>query len=626
MNRFCLTAFIALIAITAAAAPLHAEEAILNWHSDITVHEDASMSVTEHIKVRAEGNQIKRGIYREFPTVYKDRAGNRVTVDFTLLGVTRDGRPEAYHTQNMKNGVRIYAGKSDVFLDPGEYTYGISYRTDRQLGFFQDHDELYWNVTGNAWEFPIHKATAAVSLPPSIPAGTLQAAGYVGLQGSREQNIAWNISDDGRVVFSSRRPLGPREGLTIVLGWPKGYVSEPTRSDKAAFFLSDNRDLVAILAGLLILLIYYLWAWQRAGKDPEKGTVIPLFEPPDKLSPAAMRYIMEMGFDNKAFASAVIDLAVKGYLTISEESKAFGLKRTYTLHRTGDDPSTPLSKGEQKLARKLFPGSSMTLELEQSNHHKISTAMETLKDLLREEYHKSSFVNNSGYVGFGVLISIAIIVLIGIGGKNSPGGPPLLFILLWFIPWTGVTLFLWGSHKFFMAAIFSFFLLGAGFAFSQATSITFITAIVILVLVNFIFYVLLKSPTRLGRRIMDKIEGFQMYLSTAEEHRLEKLYPPEKTPELFEKYLPYALALEVDQEWSEKFAGVLQHASDEGYSPGWYNGHHWNSLNTSSFASDLGSSLSSAISSSSTAPGSSSGFGGGGSSGGGGGGGGGGGW
>ena len=126
---------------------------------------------------------------------------------------------------------------------------------------------------------------------------------------------------------------------------------------------------------------------------------------------------------------------------------------------------------------------------------------------------------------------------------------------------------------------------------------------------------------------MDRIEGFKMYLSTAEEHRLEKLHPPEKTPELFEKYLPYALALEVDQEWSEKFAGVLQRAAtDQGYSPGWYHGRHWDSMHTGSFASGLGSSLSSAISSSSTAPGSSSGFGGGGSSGGGGGGGGGGGW
>jgi len=145
--------------------------------------------------------------------------------------------------------------------------------------------------------------------------------------------------------------------------------------------------------------------------------------------------------------------------------------------------------------------------------------------------------------------------------------------------------------------------------------------------INVIFYSLLKSPTRLGRRIMDRIEGFRMYLATAEEHRLGKLHPPEKTPELFEKYLPYALALEVDQEWSEKFADVLQRAAlNEGYSPHWYHGNHWDGMHTGSFASNLGSSMSSAISSSSTAPGSSSGFGGGGSSGGGGGGGGGGGW
>jgi uncharacterized membrane protein len=178
-----------------------------------------------------------------------------------------------------------------------------------------------------------------------------------------------------------------------------------------------------------------------------------------------------------------------------------------------------------------------------------------------------------------------------------------------------------------MAAIFTFFLVMATVAFGATTSFVFIATIFLYVAVNIVFYLLLKAPTNLGRRVMDKVEGFKMYLSTAEEHRLEKLHPPDKTPELFEKYLPYALALEVDQEWSEKFAGVLYRAAaHQDYSPSWYHGSRWDGMNTSQFSSSLASSFSSAITSSSRAPGSSSGFGGGGSSGGGGGGGGGGGW
>jgi uncharacterized membrane protein len=138
----------------------------------------------------------------------------------------------------------------------------------------------------------------------------------------------------------------------------------------------------------------------------------------------------------------------------------------------------------------------------------------------------------------------------------------------------------------------------------------------------------MKAPTRRGRKVMDTIEGFRMYLATAEHERLNALHPPEQTPELFEKYLPYALALGVEQAWSEQFSEVLIRASADGhsYSPHWYSGSHWHNYKAGSFSGKLGASLGSAISSSSSAPGSSSGSGGGGSSGGGGGGGGGGGW
>jgi uncharacterized membrane protein YgcG len=150
----------------------------------------------------------------------------------------------------------------------------------------------------------------------------------------------------------------------------------------------------------------------------------------------------------------------------------------------------------------------------------------------------------------------------------------------------------------------------------------------LLVLTNLLFYHLLKAPTLAGRRVMDKIEGFKMYLGIAEKDRLNSMYGPERTPELFEQYLPYALALDVEQAWAEKFASVLHAAGKEGaqYHPAWYSGAAWGALGASGFVSRLGGAVSEAISSASHAPGSSSGSGGGGSSGGGGGGGGGGGW
>ena len=153
-------------------------------------------------------------------------------------------------------------------------------------------------------------------------------------------------------------------------------------------------------------------------------------------------------------------------------------------------------------------------------------------------------------------------------------------------------------------------------------------ALVVAVAINFAFYHWLKAPTMRGRRFLDEAEGLRMYLEVAEKDELNFRHPPEKTPELFERLLPYAMALDVEQHWAEKFSAVFQSIGPDGqrYHPGWYYGPSWNVSNVGAFTGSMGGALTSAISSSSTAPGSSSGGGGGGSSGGGGGGGGGGGW
>ena len=130
---------------------------------------------------------------------------------------------------------------------------------------------------------------------------------------------------------------------------------------------------------------------------------------------------------------------------------------------------------------------------------------------------------------------------------------------------------------------------------------------VLVVAMNMAFYHLLKAPTMLGRRILDRIEGFKMFLGATEADRLQRMVPAERTPELYEKYLPYALALGVEQAWTEQFADVLATAmrpDGSGYHPGWYSGSGFDSARVGSFAGAVGSSLSGAIAASTTAPGS----------------------
>ena len=623
---------------TAAAADGRGER-ILDYQTDITVHQDGNMTVEETIKVRCEGRKIRRGIWRDLPTDYTDRFGLRYVVGLDILEVEQDGKPAPHHVKQLMNGQRLYIGREDVLLKTGEYTYRVKYATDRQIGFFDDHDELYWNVTGVGWEFPIEHVSATVSLPGGVPASEIELEGYTGPEGSRGRNYAAEVDLAGTATFETTQRLAQKEGLTVVVSWPKGYVAEPTQAEKFAYLLSDNRGLVVGLFGLAGVFLYYTVVWARVGRDPEEGTIIPLYEPPGGLSPAAARYIARMGYDKKAFAAAVINMAVKGYLSISDE---YG---SYTLTRTGAGMET-LTPEERKLAKRLF-GSLVTVKIDQANHRQIGDSMDKLEKSLEANFQKKYFMTNRGYFAVGLVASATAVVL----GALAHASFPALFMCLWLSIWTIVVCALLWQAASSWRAVFSGrgtvlaplgtaivtslfalpFLAGEVFGLGMLAHLTS-PGMVGLVLaagaLNWIFYHLLKAPTLAGRKLMDKIEGFRMFLSVAERDRLNLLNPPEKTPELFERYLPYALALEVEQEWSEQFADVLSRAgtADQPYSPRWYSGTGWRTLGTTSFAGSLGTSFATAAASSARAPGSSSGMGGGGFSGGGGGGGGGGGW
>jgi uncharacterized membrane protein YgcG len=617
-----------LVPILLLSGPVQAaRERIINYDARIDINEDASVVIRETIRVISTGNQIQRGIYREIPTVYKDRYGNRVRVDFRILSVSRDGHPEPYHTERVTNGIRIYIGRENVILTPGQYSYTLTYSVDRVLGFFGEHDELYWNVTGNGWIFPIDTASATVVVPGGVPAASIKTAAYTGPQGSTKQDYTVTQTNEG-VEFTTTRGLGPGEGLTIVVGWPKGFVSPPTSQDKLAWFFRDNLGALLIIVGLAAVFLWYLFAWVKVGRDPRKGIIIPRYSPPEGVSPAAMRYVRKMGFDNKAFTAAVINLAVQGRLTIREEGKNF------VLANTGRQGSG--SAEEDSIHSRLFSLRD-EITLVNTNHDTIGGAISNCRKELAARYKGEYFKSNGLWLLPGLALSLVFTVL---GLLSSREGFSSLFMAFWLSIWSvGVFLLLkqvWSSWKqgktgatiglgclstIFVAGwlVGAYFLLAAG-------GLVLSLALAGIIIINLLFAKLLKAPTYAGRKLLDEIEGFRMFLAVAEQDYLQWSAPPERTPELFEKYLPHALALDVDQQWAEKFAGVLAASAVDGqYRPVWYQGRSFTGFSAASLSSNLATSLNSAIASSGVAPGSSSGFSGG-SSGGGGGGGGGGGW
>ena len=476
-----------------------------------------------------------------------------------------------------------------------------------------------------------------------LPSGAeiIQYAAYTGRQGAQGIDFEPLLTEGTAFSVVTTGTLRPGEGLTVAVAWPKGYVHEPDTGEKLGYLFKDNRNLVAACGGLLLLLIYYFGAWLTVGRDPEKGIIIPLFEPPGDLSPASIRFLMRMGFDKKCFAAAVVNLAVKGAFIIDEDSNG-----DYTLKKDATGRVDKLSKGERLLFRLLL-GKRNSIRLKNKNHSKISKAIKALKKMLQADYEKVYFSRNFNYFLPGIILTALTLIVIVIGARDLPTAG---FMTIWLSMWTigcimfGLNVFrqwqkafsagiknpLHAAGALFMTLFALPFFGGEIFGlaiFAKAISIPAIGVFLATLIVNALFYQLLKAPTRLGRRIMDEAEGFRLYLSFAEKDRLEILNPPEETPELFEKYLPYALALGVENQWNKKFARILERAAEDGnYQPRWYHSRSWVSSDITHLGSSLGSAFSGAISSASTAPGSSSGSGGGGSSGGGGGGGGGGGW
>ncbi|MEO6225007.1 MAG: DUF2207 domain-containing protein [Sphingomicrobium sp.] len=615
-----------------APAAAQADERILRFLSDVQVQKDSALEVTETIVVRAENENINHGIFRDFPTRYRGHNGNQIRVGFTFENATMDGLPVEASVEPFANGVRVKIGDAAKLIDPGEHAYVLHYRTTRQIGRFNGYDELYWNATGNGWMFPIDQAIARIHLPGAVKLGT--RAVYTGAQGSTAANGEVLDEKPGEISFRTTRPLGAYEGLTVAVAFPKDVVAEPGASARTAFWLADYGPPALGAFGLLGLLYFYFIAWQRAGRDPRAGTVVPIFSPPDDLTPAGMRYVTKMKSDNRAFAAALVDMGVRGHVKLAEQDGGWLSRDTRTLERLPG--SQPLPDDEQAALDQLCSVGEV-IAMKQANHAKFSAAGSALGANLKTKFEGRLFRLNYGWAVAGLLMFAAALWIAAAGVVAATNGASVWQIgvvlgalaaaaLLWLafhdsaVGKCLLTLVAFGAVA--VAFVVGMPIIGAALASGWWLPLLLPALTLPLVLSAFWW---ISAPTPEGRTVLDHIAGFKQYLSIAEGERLDRMTPPKDTPELFEKYLPYAIALGVENHWAERFAAILAAAAEQGRQGfAWYAGSSSPWTDPGSFADNIGSSLASSISSASTAPGSSSGSGGGGSSGGGGGGGGGG--
>ena len=626
-------ALLGLLLVVAPAAA-YADERILRYVSDVQIEPDSSLEVIETIDVHVENEQIRHGIYRDLPTRYRGPHGGFVHVGFKFESATLDGAPAAAATEAASNGVRIKIGDPKTFVSVGDHTYTIRYRATREIGRFRDYDELYWNVTGNGWIFPIDEAAVRIRLPKAARFG--QRSMYTGPQGSTASNAQVIEEKPGEISFQTTQALAPYEGLTVAVAFPKGVVAGPPPASRMAAWFADNGPPLVGFLGLLGLCGFYYVAWARAGRDPRAGTVVPIFLPPDNLSPAGMRYVTKMSADNRSFAAALVDMGVKGHIKLTEEDDGWLSGKKTRLERL--ESSTPLPEEEQAALAQLARTGEIVM-MEQKNHERFGMAKNSLGEVLKVEYEGKLFKRNYGWAAAGLflfiaaywLASSAVVVATDGGALWQIGvvlGSLLVTALLWLVFHDSAVgkclLSLLGFVALFVAVSLGMPILTEALNSGWWLPLLLPALAAPLVLSAFWW---IAAPTPEGRKVLDHIAGFKQYLSITERQRLDRMTPPEDTPELFERYLPYAIALGVENRWAERFTAVLAAAAAQGHQGfAWYSGSSSPWTNPTGFADAVGSSLSSTISSASTAPGSSSGSGGGGSSGGGGGGGGGGGW
>jgi len=512
---------LAALMLAAFVGSAQAQDFTINsFHSDLIIHEDSSLTVKEAIEV--EFHRPRHGIYREIPFKYTDELGNTFRTPLDVLSVTDEaGKDWKYTAKRSGDAIHIRIGDANKYVS-GRQSYVITYSVENAILFFEDHDELYWNVTGNYWKSPIKKASANVNLAVKSKSKNLWASCYTGSLGSRESLCGFDTS--GNIAgFLSKKTFASGEGLTIAFGWDKGLVSQPSSWKRFLWALDLKENWVFMLP--VLSLIFMINLWNRRGRDPKvRESVTVMYEPPKykdvPLTPAEVGAVIDEKLDARDITATIIGLAVKGYIKI-EETKKEGLvfdSIDYFLAKL-KDPDDNLSQFEKALMGKIFSGSMPGLMVSDMKN-KFYTSLDSLKETLYGEIvRKGYFLRNPESVrALYIAVGVAVMVIAGFAaGFLSP----------------------YSMGKNIIAGIL------AGIpvlAFSRV----------------------MPAKTRAGAAAYMDILGFQEFMNRAEKDRLKRM----GDQELFSKFLPYAIALDVADNWAKAFEGIYQEPPKWYVSPG----------------------------------------------------------
>lgn len=570
------TLLIGIIAISLFQAGfVLAEEKINNFDVVVQINTNSTINIEEHINYDF-GLANKHGIYRDIPVSYKARGGNYNLRISDIKVVDENNSPYTFSVSSVADGYkRIKIGNANTYVS-GQKTYIIKYKIARAINYFQDYDELYWNATGNEWQVSISESSVKVLLPKEIAYKDIKADCFEGSLGSNENCSNINFSTLGQsgtieTIDFSQGFLPSYQGLTIVVGIPKGIITVPSSLTIAADFLKDN--LILFLPIIAFIVLFVLW-WKK-GKDPKgRGVIIAQYDAPDNLTPAEVGTIIDERVNDKDISAEIIHLAIRGYLKIRRTEKkilfAKSIDYEFIKIKQGDDLESDFDK---KLFKSIFKTKD-EVKLSDLKKDFYKDAKE-IKDLVYNSVTKKGYFISNPNKARVSYFTVGIVLLL-----------PIVFL-----------------HDYFGSVLF--------------VSLGITGGLIV------VFSTIMPKRTMKGVLAREYIRGLKDYLMTAEKERIKFHNAPEKNPELFEKLLPMAMVLGAEKEWAAQFKDIYL------TQPSWYESPTGVGFNSVIFIGNLNSFASAthgAITPSRGAAGGGSGFGGGGFSGGGFGGGGGGSW
>jgi uncharacterized membrane protein len=567
VRSFLAIALVFAFVFPAASAFSTRELRIENFQAEIIVTPDGAIDVTETIQAHFIGAPW-HGLYRTIPVEYVTPQGLNYSLFLDVKRIVDgSGRALKYESSRERHYRKLKIYVPDA--DNSTQKISIEYSVSDALRFFEDHDELYWNVTGDAWDIPIQSAGARVILPEGTT--NIRANVFTGAYRSRAQDADVEIAGNG-IEVHTRDPLRLHEGLTVAVAFDKGFVREPTAADKLALFLRSNWPLGIPIATFAVM--FYLW-WTR-GRDPRLRPIAAQYEPPDQLTPGEVGTLVDNSADMRDITASIVDLAVRGYIVIEEHQKErmLGLMHDKDYNFIVQKNRTEWAKlkpHEQALLEGLFTTGTVgeTVSMSSLENHFYKNLPDIKSDIFSSlvthgYYSRRPDSVRSAYVAAGIVAGF-LIVFAGVKIASNAGMAPLAFII-------------------------------AGVASGA-------------IICGFGWF--MPAHTEQGARALEGVLGFEDFLVHVESDRFNRMI---KTPEMFEKFLPFAMALGVEKNWSRAFQGIMNQP------PQWYRGSSYGpNFYPMTFTNDLGYMSSRAGSVMSSAPRSSggSGFSGGGSSGGG---------